>query len=531
MKHLLPASYLLLVALLASCDSGSRRSAADTAGGGAQSAEPVLEEVAPVPEPTTDSAPITATDSASSPKSAAGFQAKKAPFRSVFPDAFAAEKLRSADEPSTGLAPGATLSEQCAKAPQQFVLRAGVSDTILTCAEGTQIAIPGDAFVDAETQEPVEGPVEFRVQEYLSLADIVLNNLSTTTSSGQLLETSGMLNLQAVANGRKLALRSGAALTLAFPRKGTAKPDMQTFLAPPTATAGQPFDWEQMPVPKWSRQVYHFMQKGPRYAAGNSRLKRELKKQLPFSYAQAKRMARERLPKSERKRVNSRRRLVDNILVHFEVGVDSVVRNVRIVEGYDTELKAAALNAVKATKGWRPALCNGQTTTAGRYIRLEFLRTGSIYFDFDYYQGVGRGLSCLTDTIEEQFSPKSRYFRQQQLTAYVLQTTQLGFINCDRFYTSPQPKIDLMVQAPQAVVQLIFHNFRSVVSHNTTAGKAAFEDIPEGEPVTILALRSSEKQVMLATRRTTTGPQTERDLVFRPVSMDELRAELQKLEQ
>lgn len=75
---------------------------------------------------------------------------------------------------------------------------------VITGAEGTEITIPANAFLDG-SNNPVTGTVDIELQEFYSKKDLFYNNLPTE-SNGQWLVTGGSLNFEASQNGNPLTL-------------------------------------------------------------------------------------------------------------------------------------------------------------------------------------------------------------------------------------------------------------------------------------------------------------------------------------
>lgn len=84
-------------------------------------------------------------------------------------------------------------------------------DTVLVFDQGTIVSIPAYAF-----QNPSRNCVEVRVKEFYKKSDMILENLSTT-SNGRLLESEGMIYIEAVANDQQIGLAPGKSLTVLMP--------------------------------------------------------------------------------------------------------------------------------------------------------------------------------------------------------------------------------------------------------------------------------------------------------------------------
>lgn len=86
---------------------------------------------------------------------------------------------------------------------QGFQLQAG-KDTVIQGQSGIKVVIPAGSITQANGEAP-KGIITFELAEALSTADQVLANL-TTTSGGELLETGGMLYINATSEGEQLII-------------------------------------------------------------------------------------------------------------------------------------------------------------------------------------------------------------------------------------------------------------------------------------------------------------------------------------
>ncbi len=108
---------------------------------------------------------------------------------------------------------------------QRFSFRAEKGKTI-EGKDGTVVFVPTNAFLDS-SGNVVEGTVKFQLVEALSLEDILLYNL-TTKSGNKLLQTGGMVYVDAEQDGEKLAINPGRPLYIEVPTNET-KPGMMAF--------------------------------------------------------------------------------------------------------------------------------------------------------------------------------------------------------------------------------------------------------------------------------------------------------------
>ncbi len=101
------------------------------------------------------------------------------------------------------------------------------NDTMIVGRLGTKIFIPANSLV-FDNGEQTTSKVTLRLKEVYTISDMILNGLSTT-SNGDLLETSGMINLEAFSNDRTLNLKSDSPVKIQF-RNVTSAPFMRTYL-------------------------------------------------------------------------------------------------------------------------------------------------------------------------------------------------------------------------------------------------------------------------------------------------------------
>lgn len=107
-----------------------------------------------------------------------------------------------------------------AKAPQEqhFQLDPNYKK-VISCQHGTRIDVPANAFT-FEDGTPVTTPVRLEVKEFYSKGDYVLAGLGTR-SDDRMLESGGMLHLEAWSQDQKLKVAGGKQLKIAMPRRNT----------------------------------------------------------------------------------------------------------------------------------------------------------------------------------------------------------------------------------------------------------------------------------------------------------------------
>jgi hypothetical protein len=444
---------------------------------------------------------------------------------------------------------------QAAPALQVFRVRAG-RDTVLVGQQGTRLVVPALAFdVPASS-----GPVELRLREFYSTSDIVLAGLGTRAGL-DLLETGGMLHLDAAADGQTVHLRPSMQILVQLPTKQQ-QPGMQLFEGVSNDASHAP-DW-QLPATgnpassraslgKWVALHPPKSPRWPRLDMNEKAFLKEFERLMPDSKADQARLRRKRtVPKEERlllKELSAENHTAIRHAIVFEVVVDSAgtLLPPQRVAG-DSVLGDKALAALKQLPALHAAsfmstLPHGRRTvsTARGVFSVLYARSGRRLVGFTWQlmdkqltEELAKEAQRSRAEFARQFNSKGKGNAPLTLDGglyYELVAGGLGWINCDRLL-DPGPRIEYAVQAPApaTVVSLVFKGQRSILASSRTDGATAvFEQVPSGQAATIVALRREKGITYLATTGVSLGQATPPDLQFRPVTLEQLRTELASL--
>ena len=111
------------------------------------------------------------------------------------------------------------------------------------------------------------------------------------------------------------------------------------------------------------------------------------------------------------------------------------------------------------------------------------------------------------DSVDEEFWGEDEYYDSpfiRDMQGYVMTVSDLGWINCDRFYeieTEAELIVDLG-RNEKIAVRLIFKDINSVLPGYKIDdyGKVRFEGIPTGEEVIVLAFGEVEKKLVMGSQ-------------------------------
>lgn len=101
--------------------------------------------------------------------------------------------------------------------PYQTFTIASDRDTTVVGAKGTRLTIRANSFKTTSGAD-VKGSIEIRMKEFYTINDFIDNRLSTNTTDGRILRSSGMVFLEALSDTSKLSLKSDHPVTLRFRR-------------------------------------------------------------------------------------------------------------------------------------------------------------------------------------------------------------------------------------------------------------------------------------------------------------------------
>ncbi len=279
---------------------------------------------------------------------------------------------------------------------QQFNIQ-GTKDTLLLCSNGTTLNIKKNIF---ETKDQ-NTPIEIKVQEFTTKKDFILSNLCTQTLDGKMLESRGMINIEAYQNNSKLNLKNNKAIEIGFKDRTL---EDQTKLFYGTSQSNE-IRWEQAPV-------------------------------MPSGQASF---------------------------------------------GTETFWTTVGRDTITVSK-WQVVNIDGSLFKIGWHKKKN---------------------KITYDTVA---------FANEQLTSQLFLASQkLGWINCDRFYNDPAPKIDLIVTytgtfVPSVVV--LFEEINSVMPYTYREGnKLIFKNVPADKKITFIGLHKVKESdnIMFAQKKTTSS--------------------------
>lgn len=379
----------------------------------------------------------------------------------------------------------------------QFFLIDNNKDTTIVCSEKTRITIKANSFVFSKTGKNLNNSIKISVKEYYTISDILLGRLSTT-SNGNLLETGGMLEINATSDSKKCDLKKGKNIEIEIPTKAK-KERMQLFTG----------NWKNNTI-NWNleknsidlNQTFSTVDEMPVYPGGVTKMNQFISRNLV-------------LPKN----VDI---LLGTVYTSFIVDKEGNVTDIKITKGFSKNIDAEAIKVLKKLSKFTPGKLNGIPVNVLYPLPIDI---GLAYEEDD--------VSFSKKTISKNNNEMLKKAGSEDISYYLFSSSKLGMINCDRFWDyDASLKINYAINLDNnsdAAINIVFHSFKSVLTKSTDNKNITFDSIPSGEKITIFAIKYFDKKPFLAIKETKTSAQGENNLDFQEITFEKLKNEMKKL--
>ena len=345
--------------------------------------------------------------------------------------------------------------------------------------------------------------VKIDVKECSRTSDIVLADLATT-SDNKLLETGGMLLIEATSENKKLTLKDNTSIKVMFPVNDNNK-DMKIF----NGSRGPKGDvvWKLAKQPEnLNKTRIYFLPDIPVAGSGvNSFLKKNI------SYPQ----------------LAIEKEIQGCVFIGCIVTEKGKIEDPRVLQGIGFGCDEEALRVVKLITGLIPAKQKGKFVRSLCTIPVTFELPGRDLGDNMHPDFTNKLLKKFDDYKDRIISKDNK----EELDYYVFNSDQLGWINCDRFY-DVEDRTNLIVNqkpADDLQVKIVFDNIKSIMNGAPGPNSYTFSDIPVGEDITIIGLKIQDNQPQLAYKKTKIIKDMAVDLDFKPITTEDLKSRLEAL--
>lgn len=359
---------------------------------------------------------------------------------------------------------------------------------------GTQALVSPDDFVH-EDGSPVTGSVEFVMTEVTKKSELILGNLPTS-SNGRLLETGGVVKLEAYSEGQPLKLAPSKQIPISFP--DGKRVGMQVFQGVPTSEKGMNWlpigDFPRQPTPtsEWGwnsgKEGYRM---DYRYVIANAELLKSISPFMDYGKVNADQLRFEGKSKS----------LVAYILEQLETyypctGTGSFVLHVRFddsgiaysigTEKNENRCLTMALQEIVARLRWQSPLRRYEATIqVERNSRGPVPASESPFVSIADHPGMqlDKTTTAAFHAIMRSVEEREEEQMQHLFVQNALKVTALQWINCDRFVNLKEV-VNMAVAFPEpgfvVTTFLVFNELSSIMRGIRDAkGDITFDRIPD----------------------------------------------------
>jgi hypothetical protein len=463
---------------------------------------------------------------------------------------------------------GITFEKLADKMPQTVQIFEVLSskDTILICDGGTKLHIKANSFFIPNTISSATEKIQIAVKEFYTLEDMVFANLNTI-SENKMLESGGMLFVDATVAGKSLELQKDKNIKIEMPIAQKPKKDMQVFYSNAQSKGS---NWEQADkkstvsvkkvTPQKIQADYFYM---------------------PFfEEIYTKQMQSSSVCLRKKKEVTSRTSVLiknnwlDTITISCLVNKQGNIKKAKLISGTEFfgNARVSIFGENKYLFGIGSSYRNDLRTNNYKkyhisvknlkykykaqpfYIKRNEIKQlleqvapfddtmeiliKKVYYNYNWLCNNLMSNNPVVDKGASEADIKKIYANNTasaiDLGNYVLIVNQLGWINVDRFSDSKIDKIDFVVNAGMDTdIKIIFPDFNSVMGTSKMEERITqkiFSKMPKDERIVIVAIRMVENKPELALLRTKISKRFDEELVFHKVnSLEELKTSLAAL--
>lgn len=430
-----------------------------------------------------------------------------------------------------------------AKPAQIFTVLAD-KDIKLTCKEGTKITIKANSLVHEKTGKLIHGKVTVQITEYYKMSEMLMAQLSTL-SDGHLLETAGMINIEAFANNEKLKLKQGATAKIEISTKKKKSGEMLLFNGHWKKNG---IDWKQSPLLNTpiqiddrgttnlkspepdiidESQIIEVPEQMAEFPGGMNALYEFINKTIVYPAA-AKESGEQ-----------------GKVIVSFIISSIGEICDIKVIKGVSYALNTEAVRIIQNMPNWKPASQGGAIVKSRFFLPIVFkiddnysakpLFQTTNNFDFSkpnkvIVNGVTMDAKTRKKELEKKIS-KNDQSSFDNINEYIFRTTNLGWINCDRYVGYPKLiNFKIKKEAGTTIdLYIVFKKINAIIKTAWSENECVVNNLPLGEPISIIAFKNENGKNFIATKETFISKSYESDLVYTPLTINILKKTMGEL--
>ena len=420
---------------------------------------------------------------------------------------------------------------------EEFIIKSN-SDTTLFGKQGTRVFIGSETF-EFSNGELVSDSIKIQLKEFYKKSDIILAELSTE-SNGKLLETGGMINIKAFANGKEVEIRPEKRIVVHFPKERYAYKKMNLFYADETSTDTSVTNWNIDTINLIKRTLKlgsfgwwhpsHNDSTGYDFTPKNFVDTGYYWNPLDF-YVKSYNFSDKTIKEIERtKNVNSYPDFDswNDYGVECEMYISSkgYIKSPKIVTNLSGRAKREILKFLRDLPQLEPG-----RNKYGEIIErrgLLFIEPGNI---IPLYETDEEYVKSFDEKYSKFENSPIRNMDEAEINYYIFSVGKLGWINCDRFIEFEE-KVDLLVnmnESPEMKLKLVFSEIDGVLKPQFKNGKYLFKQVPIGQKATIVGIKNTDNELLTAIEEITISENPIESLKYSKITLSEFRKKLDEI--
>ncbi|MGH1386794.1 hypothetical protein [Kordia sp.] len=412
-------------------------------------------------------------------------------------------------------------------------------ETILKGKKGTSIYIPANTFQFEDGTTPTAA-VTIEIKECYSLTDMIFEDLQTT-SKDQILETNGMIYLNAESNGKKLSVKEGKAVVIGFPKKNADKemdlfyevqlndstktwiPNYELFeftaerAANTTDGEGDSFYNIEYPI-EMTDDLYYYGYSPYTWTSRFDRIQFKGTNKTIIDYIETL------------KDIDSTDAYLfykNNWYINLDFNIDKngKMHNFKPRFYSDEKYNEQAIKITTELFKSLPLIDLDESNSDWRFsLGISSKR---MLNKEKFKQKFREKYANYTNTAIEKIDPNA-------LEYYMFSATEMGWINCDRFWdVDANEKTDFIVKTTnpkETKIRIIFKDIKSIMTGTYENGVLVFKNIPKEKEIKVIGISYANGKPTLSVETATTDTENFELTNFKEFSLDELETELNSLQ-
>jgi len=401
-------------------------------------------------------------------------------------------------------------------------------DTVIECKKGTKIYFPAQLFCD-EQKKPVEGFVNISIRECYTIGEMIGSKLTTQSTDG-MLQTGGMLNIDAQKNNKRLSIREGQNYAIIFKKLPginrmnlyNGKADQDGFK---TWTLDGTYKNETIVKRQPGNQQpsqSNVSVNTPYYKKCVLDLRKGDNEHTSSEMTESPKLAEEKIYQLFEEEIANNRKMRR----HF----CDCKEHVEIIVTYNEVGKPYG---IKFSKSTTPAF---DSTLANFFLKVnnDAVMQGLPNSTGDAVRMVVSTKDVKDATpVQHEFNRKYEDFMDKtlevanvnELENYILVSQGLGWLNCDLLNKFMAKRITAVVEVAVPLltsVWFVFKDFKTVIPGKVNGSKINFGQMPLGQKVKVIAVDYSQEQPQFATIETIISEEPLKLIRFQSMTLSEL---------